>query len=58
MIINQNVLAILGTFSNLQKKIMKYFTPRRQLPKLLLLNFLPNVLTERKHLMNNLTIVR
>ena len=58
MIINQNVLAILGTFLNLKKKIMKYFTPRRQLPKLLLLNFLPKVLTERKHLMNNLTIVR
>ena len=40
MIINQNILAILRTFSNLQNNIMKYFTPQRQLLKLLRLNFL------------------
>ena len=37
MIINQNILAILRIFLNLQKKFMRNFTPRRQLPKLLLL---------------------
>ena len=58
MIINQNILAILKTFSNLQKVFMKQFAPRRQLPKLLLLNFLAKFLTERKYLMKNLTFVR
>ena len=48
----------LKDFSNLQKKIVRHFTPRRQLPKLLLLNFLPKSLTERKYLMNKLTFVR
>ena len=56
MIINQINLAILRTFSNLhkkRKKIMKNFAlPRRQLPKLLLLNFLVKFLTVRKYLMN------
>ena len=54
MAINQNILAILRTFPNLQKKIMKHFKPSRQLPYLPLLNFLPKFLTERKYLMNNL----
>ena len=58
MIIDQNILAILRTFSNMQKKIMKYSTPKRQLPKLLLLNFLLKLLTERKYLMNKITFVR
>ena len=58
MIINQNILAIIQTFSNLQKKFMKNFTPKRQLPKLLMLNFLSKFLTERKYLMKNLTFVR
>ena len=40
------------------KKIMKHFTPMKQLPKRLLLNFLAKFLTERKYLMNNLTFVR
>ena len=57
MIINQNILAILRTFSKLKKINMKNVTPRRQLPKLLLLNFLAK-LSERKYLINNLTFVR
>ena len=45
MIRNQKkILAILRAFA---KNVMKIFTPRRQLPKLLLLNFLINFLTER-----------
>ena len=34
------------------KNIMKNFTPRKQLLKLLLLNLLAHFLTERKYLMN------
>ena len=48
MIINQNVLAILWTFPNLQKHFIKLITPRRQPPKLVLLNFLATLLTETK----------
>ena len=58
MIINQNILAILKTFLNLQKSFIKNFAPRRILPKLHLLNFLANFLTERKCLMNHLKFVR
>ena len=66
MVINQNILAILRTFANLKKIkikiiiiiIMRNFTSTKQLPKLLLLNFLPKFLTKRKHLMNNLTFSR
>ena len=58
MIINQNILAILRTFSNVQKRFMKNFATRRQLPKLLLLNFLAKFQTERKNLLNNLTFER
>ena len=36
------------------KKFMKNSTPRRQLLKLLLLNFLAKFLTERKYLMNKM----
>ena len=54
MMINQKILAILRTFLNLRKS----FTPRRQLPKLLLLNFFAKFLTETKYLMKNLTFVR
>ena len=56
MIINQNILAILKAFLNLQKKIMKNSTPS-ELPQLLL-NFLAKFLTEKKDLMNTLTFVR
>ena len=57
MIINQNTLAILRIFLNLQKKIM--INPRqRKLPWLLLFNFLAKFLTERKYLMNTLIFVR
>ena len=48
MIIYQNILAILGTFSNLQKYFMKNFTPMREFPELLLLNFLAKFVTEKK----------
>ena len=57
MIINQNILAILRGFLNLQKKFMKNSTPSK-LPQLLLLNFLAKFLTERKYLMNTLIFVR
>ena len=40
------------------KSFMKSFAQRRHLPKLLLLNFLANFLTERKYLKNNLTFVK
>ena len=55
---NQNILPILRKFPNLQNAFMKNVTPRWQLPKLLLLNFLAKFLTERKYVMNNLTFVR
>ena len=45
MIINQNILAILRTFLNLQNKFMKNSTPNK-LPQLLLLNFLAKFQTE------------
>ena len=54
MIINENIATILRMFLSLQKKIVKNFTPRRIVPKLLLLNFLAIFLIETKHLMNNL----
>ena len=57
MIINQNILAILRTFINLQKKFMKNSTPSK-LPQLLLLNFLAKFLTERKYLLNTLIFVK
>ena len=40
------------------KNFMKHFTPRRQLPNLLLLNFLAKFLPKRKCLIKNLTFVR
>ena len=40
------------------KNFKKNFTPTRQLPKLLLLNFLEKLLTEKKYKMNNLSFVR
>ena len=60
MIINQNILAILRTFLNLQNKFMKNSTPNK-LPQLLLLNFLAKFQTEnieKKYQMNNLIFVR
>ena len=56
--INQNILAVLRTFSELLKKFMKNSAPRRQLPKLQLLNFFAKFLTERKSLMKTLTFAR
>ena len=49
MIINQNILATLRAFLNLQKQIIKNATPRG-LPQLLLLNLFGKFLTERKYL--------
>ena len=40
------------------KNFTKNFTPRRQLPKLLLLNFLAKFLTERKYIMNESRFAR
>ena len=47
MIINQNILASVLTFSNLQKIYMKNFTPKRQLSKPPLLIFLAKFLIKR-----------
>ena len=61
MIINQNILTILRKFSSLQKKKKKKkkdFTTRRQLPKLLLLNFAAKFLREGKYLMKNVTFLK
>ena len=57
--INQNILAVLTTFSDLKKEIRKnFYTLRRQLTKLQLLSFLAKFLTERKYLMRTLTFAR
>ena len=50
MIINQNILAILRTFLNLQKKLWDS-TPS-EFPQLLLQKLFAKFLTERKYLMN------
>ena len=51
MIINQNFLATLLTFSNLQNISTKNFIPKRQLPKLSLINFSAKFLIGRKYIM-------
>ena len=48
----------LVTFSSLPKISIKNFAPRRQLPKLLLLNFLAKFLIERKYQNTNSTFER
>ena len=53
MIINQNILAILKTFLNPQKKIMKISTPSELSQLLLLILF-----TKRKYLINILIFAR
>ena len=57
MIINQNILAMLRVFLNLQKHFMKDSTPSK-LQQLLLLNFLAKFLTDREYLMNTLIFLR
>ena len=57
MIINQNTLSNPKDIIKSTKNFMKNFTPRRQLQKLLLLNFLAKFLTERKCIMNDLSFV-
>ena len=57
MMINQNILAIIRAFLNMQKKFMKNSTPS-QLPQPVLLNFLAKFLTDRKYLTNTLIVVR
>ena len=54
IIISQNTLAILRTFSNPQNFFIENFTPKIQV---LLLNFLAKFLTERKYLENNLAFL-
>ena len=48
MIINQNILAILGKFSNRQKKFVKNVMLRGQFPKLLQLNFFSKSPSKKK----------
>ena len=57
MIINQNILAILRTFLNMQKKNFKNSILSKLLP-LLLLNFFAKLLTKIKYLMNTLIFER
>ena len=57
MIINQNTLSNFKDISKSAINFMKNFTPRRQLPKLLLLSFLAKFLTERKYIINDLSFV-
>ena len=56
MITNQNILAVLRTFLNLQKQI-KNSTPS-ELPQLLLLDLFGKFLTERKYLTNTSIFLR
>ena len=55
---NQNILAVLRAFSNLQKKVMKNSTPQKQFPKLRLLKFFTKFLTERIYIVKTLTFAR
>ena len=48
MIINQNILLVLRSFSNLKKKITRTFTLRRKPSKLLLLNVSAKFLKKKK----------
>ena len=56
MIINQNALTNPKDIIKSTKCLMQSFAQRRQLPKLLLLNFLAKFLTERKYKMNDLSL--
>ena len=56
MIINQNILAILSTFLNLQKNYEKLYT--KQIFTAAITEFFCKILKERKHLMNTLIFVR
>ena len=58
MIINQNPLSNPKDIIKSARNFMKSFTPRKQLPRLLPLNFLAKFLTERKYIMNDLSFVR
>ena len=55
---NQNPLSNPNVIIKSGKNVIKHFTPTRQLPKLLLLNFLATFLTEKKYIINNLNFVR
>ena len=58
MIKNQNILATLKIFLSQLKAFMKNLIQKRQRPKLPLLNFLVQFLSERKSQINNFTIAR
>ena len=58
MTINKKTLSNPKDIIKSAKNVTKKFTPRRQLPKLLLLNFLSKFLTERKYIINDLSFVR
>ena len=57
MIKKQNILATLMIFLNQLKTFMKNFIPKRQPPKLPLLNFLTKFVTERRSHIDNFTFV-
>ena len=57
IIINQNNLSNPKNLTKSVKNFVKNFTPRRQLPKLLL-NFLAKFLTERKYIIKDLSFLR
>ena len=56
MIIKQNALTNPKDIIKPTKSLMRSFTQRRQVPKLLLLNFLAKFLTEKKYIMNDLSL--
>ena len=58
MVINQNTLSNPRDIIKSAKNFMKNYAPRRELPKLPLLNFLTKFLTERKDVMNDLSFVK
>ena len=58
MIKNQNILATPKIFLSQLKAFTKNLVQKRQRPKLSLLNFLVQFLSERKSQINNFTIAR
>ena len=52
----QKLFAALRTFLNLQEHFVKNFALRRQLPKLLLVNFLEKFITKKKYLIKKFNL--
>ena len=52
----QKLFAVLRKFLNLQENFVKNFALRRQLPKLLLVNFLEKFITKKKYLIEKFNL--